>query len=207
MHFLVGNNGATEAMTILNSGNVGIGTTSPGYKMVVQTGVQWDGMVILNGAGNLNLKYGTDGTTTGNGYFRLYDNAGNSPVFFRASSGVNYINSGNVGIGTTSPGGGTTAGTAVLSIANGTAPVGGVANQASLYAADVTASSELFALDEAGNATQLSPHDPVTGEWIFFSKNTRTGRVVRVDMERIVKAIEMVTGERFMIETFEQPHS
>src|SRR3989338_6336849 len=29
MHFLVGNNGATEAMTILNSGNVGIGTTGP----------------------------------------------------------------------------------------------------------------------------------------------------------------------------------
>src|SRR3990172_8653668 len=29
MHFLVGNNGATEAMTILNNGNVGIGTTNP----------------------------------------------------------------------------------------------------------------------------------------------------------------------------------
>ncbi|TSC94215.1 MAG: Uncharacterized protein CEN87_566, partial [Parcubacteria group bacterium Licking1014_1] len=29
MHFLVGNNGATEAMTILNSGYVGIGTTAP----------------------------------------------------------------------------------------------------------------------------------------------------------------------------------
>lgn len=29
MHFLVGNNGATEAMTILNSGFVGIGDTSP----------------------------------------------------------------------------------------------------------------------------------------------------------------------------------
>ena len=29
MHFLVGNNGATEAMTVLNSGKVGIGTTVP----------------------------------------------------------------------------------------------------------------------------------------------------------------------------------
>ena len=33
MHFLVGNNGATEAMTILNSGNVGIGTTGPVAKL------------------------------------------------------------------------------------------------------------------------------------------------------------------------------
>jgi len=35
MHFLVGNNGATEAMTILNSGNVGIGTTGPTVKLDV----------------------------------------------------------------------------------------------------------------------------------------------------------------------------
>jgi hypothetical protein len=33
MHFLVGNNGRTEAATILNSGNVGIGTTSPLTKL------------------------------------------------------------------------------------------------------------------------------------------------------------------------------
>jgi len=35
MHFLVGNNGATEAMTILNSGNVGIGITAPGSQLHV----------------------------------------------------------------------------------------------------------------------------------------------------------------------------
>ena len=36
MHFLVGNNGATEAMTILNAGNVGIGTTVPQGLLDVQ---------------------------------------------------------------------------------------------------------------------------------------------------------------------------
>ena len=35
MHFLVGNNGATEAMTILNSGRVGIGTTGPSARLEV----------------------------------------------------------------------------------------------------------------------------------------------------------------------------
>jgi len=117
-----------------------------------------------------------------------------TPMFFIEGD------TGNVGIGTTSPGGGTTAGTAVLSIADGTAPAGGVANQSSLY----SASGELYAFDSGGNATQISPHDPVTGEWIFYSKNTRTGRVVRVDMERMVKAIEKLTGEQFMVETYEE---
>lgn len=36
MHFLVGNNGATEAMTILNSGKVGIMEASPEYGLAVE---------------------------------------------------------------------------------------------------------------------------------------------------------------------------
>jgi hypothetical protein len=36
MHFLVGNNGATEAMTILNDGSVGIGTTGPSEQLDVR---------------------------------------------------------------------------------------------------------------------------------------------------------------------------
>lgn len=38
MHFLVGNNGATEAMTILNSGLVGIGAVAPSEYLHVQRG-------------------------------------------------------------------------------------------------------------------------------------------------------------------------
>lgn len=35
-HILVGNNGATEAVTVLNNGNVGIGNTAPADKLVVE---------------------------------------------------------------------------------------------------------------------------------------------------------------------------
>ncbi len=36
MHFLVGNNGGTEAVTILNNGNVGFGTTAPTSKLEIK---------------------------------------------------------------------------------------------------------------------------------------------------------------------------
>lgn len=86
----------------------------------------------------------------------------------------------------------------VLSIANGTAPTDGYADLSMLYAKDNGGSSEMWVMDEAGNDTQISPHDPETGDWIFYSKNVKTGRVVRVNMEKLVAKIEEVTGENFM---------
>ncbi len=68
------------------------------------------------------------------------------------------------------------------------------------YAGIYTVGGELFALDQSGNSTQLSPHNAETGEWIFFSKNLKTGRVVKVNMEKLVKKIETLTGEKFMEE-------
>lgn len=52
MHFLVGNNGATEAVTILNSGNVGIGTTGSLSKLQVE-GVNYAIGGAYNTYGNL----------------------------------------------------------------------------------------------------------------------------------------------------------
>lgn len=65
-------------------------------------------------------------------------------------------------------------------------------------------SGRLYAQDSFGNQTILSPHDPETGEWIYFSKNTKTGVIKKVNMEKLVRAIERLTGETFMIESIEE---
>jgi hypothetical protein len=69
MHFLVGNNGATEAMTILNSGNVGIGTTAPQATLdIVHTN---------NAAGGIRLQDNLTNATTKVGRIKIghYTNA------------------------------------------------------------------------------------------------------------------------------------
>lgn len=68
-----------------------------------------------------------------------------------------------------------------------------------LYSYDVSSSAELFVKDESGIETQISPHDPNTGEWIFYSRNAKTGKVVRVDMERFFKKY----GREFYHEWYE----
>jgi hypothetical protein len=62
----------------------------------------------------------------------------------------------------------------------------------------------LYADDAFGSHSQISPHDPETGEWIYYSKNLKTGKVVKVNMEKLVKAVEKLTGEKFMIETMSE---
>ena len=63
---------------------------------------------------------------------------------------------------------------------------------------------ELFAFDAAGNSTQISPHDSETGEWIFYSKNVNTGRVLKINMEELIfdLAAEMSekTGKQYIEE-------
>jgi len=61
MHFLVGNNGGTEAMTILNNGNVGIGTNSPSAKLSVAGDVLVTGLLPTGGQNlirNADLSFG-----------------------------------------------------------------------------------------------------------------------------------------------------
>ena len=71
------------------------------------------------------------------------------------------------------------------------------ANFSWIYAKDDSSSSEVHVKDEAGNVTKISPHNKA-GEWEYYSKNTRTGKTVRVNMERMIRKLEEVTGETFI---------
>jgi len=73
----------------------------------------------------------------------------------------------------------------------------GVTNRASIYAKDVSSSAELFVRDEAGNVTQISPHN-TSGEWVYYSENVKTGKRFLVNMEKMIRKLEEITGERFI---------
>ena len=73
------------------------------------------------------------------------------------------------------------------------------ANFAHIYAKDDSSSAEVFVQDEAGNVTKLSPHNE-KGNWEYFSKNTKTGKVVRIDMEEMIKDLEQLTGKKYIKE-------
>ncbi|MBU1545126.1 MAG: tail fiber domain-containing protein, partial [Proteobacteria bacterium] len=71
---------------------------------------------------------------------------------------------------------------------------------AGIFASSTTASStELFALDSNGNVTQISPHND-DGEWIYNSMNVKTGEVTQINMEKVIKKLEKLSGEKLMVQ-------
>jgi hypothetical protein len=70
---------------------------------------------------------------------------------------------------------------------------------AQIYAKDDSSSAEVFVQDEAGNVTKISPHNE-KGEWEYFSRNKKTGKTVRVNMEEMIKDIEKLTGKKYIKE-------
>jgi len=130
------------------------------------------------------------------------------------SSTIHFNTSGSVGIGTSNP-------SAELDVKGNSRFLGDleidgriamqatsdpstVTNYAHIYSKDVASSAEVFVRDEAGNVTQISPHNE-EGEWQYFSRNVKTGKVVKINMEKMIRRLEEITGESFMEEWYEDP--
>ena len=148
--------------------------------------VRIDGNLMLNGSNTISsvepsqLMFGT--VASGNG-------AGTFTEVMRIS-----------GTGTSLQLGGSaarsgTAGTFRLDIFDGTAPTGTLANGISLY----STTGELRVMDAAGNPTLLSPHDK-QGYWIFESRSGKTGRMFRVQMERLIRHLDTLLGGGYVEE-------
>lgn len=82
------------------SGNTGIGTTTPDNKLVIKSSGAGDVLKILSNTDNTLAKFRHTGNNSGALY--LYDGSNNNTVFFYGD-GNSFINSGSLGLGTSSP--------------------------------------------------------------------------------------------------------
>lgn len=141
-------NGA-EAIRILSSGNVGIGTSSPGAKLQVNSEIRVSD-------GTINLR---SITSSGISYF---GNITNHPLAIQTNNveRIRVSADGNVGIGTSTFG---TSAVSALAIATGTAPTTGPANTIQIYSTDLSAGNTMLSLFTEGtvvnaNTTAAATH-------------------------------------------------
>jgi hypothetical protein len=188
--------------------NQNVGTSnSPTFAGLVVSGTQIYGILVdvtnsSTGKG-FYIGYSTTGgviSARGGGQDLFFAGGGSSGY---GDKGVLIDTNGNIGIGATTFG---TSAAGVLAIKNNTAPSSSPADMIQLYAEDVAASSELKVRDEAGNVTTLSPHNfslfqpdkSYVFPWSYYSRNGYIGKEINVDMCGVVKAIEELSGKKFM---------
>jgi hypothetical protein len=111
---------------------------------------------------------------------------------------------GDVLVGTTTKP--TANGGKVLTLGDNAADPTMASNTAGIYAKDVSGTVEMFAIDEANNATQISSHnfdlfeppEDIDYPWSFYARNEELGVEVSVDMASLVRDIEKLTGKKYL---------
>ena len=72
-----------------------------------------------------------------------------------------------------------------------------VADHGFIYVKDDSGTGEVFVLDGADNETKISPHND-KGEWEYYSRNSTTGKTVRINMEAMIRDLENFTGNKYI---------
>jgi hypothetical protein len=161
-----------ERMAILSNGNVGIGTTSPQQNLSVLNGVNIDQAAVNNGSTSNTLRFGSNsGEAIGSARTSESENRWGLDFYTGSSKRMSITNTGNVGIGTTSPlfkfhvVGGTDAG-----ISGGGGIVIGNLNGENLALDE----NEIMARNNGAEATLYINHD---GGNVYFGYNSTTTKV------------------------------
>jgi len=68
---------------------------------------------------------------------------------------------------------------------------------------NIYAHGEVWAKDASGNITQLSPHDE-NGKWIFHAHNEKTGKTLKIQMEKLMRKLNDEFGGDFIEECTEE---
>ncbi len=174
--------GSNDGLQLSGTGDIKLATDGQRYAGSGgdNDSLTWSaGVLDINSRAQFRVNLDTDNNST----------ADHLAIFHNAADGggtelMRFTDEGSIQIGGTAVHA-TIAGTNHISMFNGTAPTGALTNGASFY----VSSGEMNVIDSAGNVTLLSPHDRETEEWIFYSRHTPTGRVLRVRMEELVKRL------------------
>jgi len=181
-----------QQLVIKGDGEVDFKSRSPGLSNIGAAGNDFGASTLdlaagytISGAGELTVEAASGNLNLGN--------TGNMK-FLRGASTMALIGASGIRLASDTAHG-TTAGTNLISIFNGTAPVGTLANGASFFCA----AGEMKVIDAAGNVTVLSPHDD-DGQWIFDSRDSVTGRGLRIQMEQMMRRLDEMLGGGFIEE-------